>query len=50
MVGFLSPLTAVATTLLAAALVDAQDPNYKVPFAKGTGDWSESYKKARAVV
>jgi hypothetical protein len=49
MVGFSSTLAA-ATALVAATFVVAQDPNYKVPFAKGTGDWAEAYKKARAVV
>ncbi len=45
-----SSLLAAASALVAATFVGAQDPNYQVPFAKGTGDWADSYKKARAVV
>lgn len=49
MVGF-STFSAAATALVAATFVVAQDPNYKVPFADGSGDWAAAFKKAKAVV
>jgi hypothetical protein len=36
--------------VVAATYVAAQDPNHKVPFADGSGDWAAAYKKARATV
>ena len=49
MVGF-SSFSVAATALVAAMLVVAQDPNYKVPLADGSGDWATAYKKAKAMV
>lgn len=49
MVGF-SSFSVAATALVAAAVVVAQDPNYKVPYADGSGDWAAAYKKAKAIV
>ena len=49
MVGFES-LVAVAAALMAATFAAAQDPNYEVRFADGSGEWAAAYKKAKTLV